>query len=66
MCSYTLECNYFTGKVVNSLPPAAGEGRDKDPAPLAGLPPKYTEAHYEDVGRAVAIAALDMFDKNPW
>ncbi|KAG5846405.1 hypothetical protein ANANG_G00114630 [Anguilla anguilla] len=39
--SYTLECNYNTGRC-------------------------YTPEIYEQVGRAVAVAALDMAESNPW
>ncbi|KAK3592089.1 hypothetical protein CHS0354_019346 [Potamilus streckersoni] len=64
--SYTLECNYNTGRMVNPVPPAHGDDGRATPPPLAGFPPKYTEVHFEDVGRALAIAALDMIDCNPW
>ncbi|XP_013388601.1 cytosolic carboxypeptidase-like protein 5 isoform X1 [Lingula anatina] len=64
--SYTLECNYNTGRLVNSVPTACGDDGKATPPPVAGFPPKYTIAHYEEVGRASAIAALDMTDTNPW
>ncbi|XP_074640574.1 cytosolic carboxypeptidase-like protein 5 isoform X1 [Tubulanus polymorphus] len=64
--SYTLECNYNTGRMVNSIPPAYGDNGKATPPPLAGFPPKYTMNHYEDVGKALAIAALDMYEMNPW
>ncbi|XP_041357946.1 cytosolic carboxypeptidase-like protein 5 isoform X2 [Gigantopelta aegis] len=64
--SYTLECNYNTGRLVNPVPPAYGDDGRATPPPLAGFPPKYTQAHFEDVGKGLAIAALDMFDMNPW
>lgn len=50
-CSYTLECNYNTGRVVNVIPPACGDEGRATPPPIAGFPPKYTPAHYEDVRR---------------
>lgn len=64
--SYTLECNYNSGRFVNSLAPATNDDGRATPPPLAGFPPKYGPQHYEEVGRAVAIAALDMTDTNPW
>ncbi|XP_064624657.1 cytosolic carboxypeptidase-like protein 5 isoform X2 [Lineus longissimus] len=64
--SYTLECNYNTGRMVNSVPPASGDDGRATPPPLAGFPPKYTMAHYEDVGKALAVAALDITETNPW
>ncbi|XP_052225605.1 cytosolic carboxypeptidase-like protein 5 isoform X2 [Dreissena polymorpha] len=64
--SYTLECNYNTGRMVNTVPAAYGDEGRATPPPLAGFPPKYTMAHFEEVGRALAIAALDMYDVNPW
>ena len=48
-CSYTLECNYNTGRMVNAVPPAYGDNGRATPPPLAGFPPKYTQAHYEEV-----------------
>ncbi|ESP05628.1 hypothetical protein LOTGIDRAFT_102525 [Lottia gigantea] len=64
--SYTLECNYNTGRMVNPVPPAQNDDGRATPPPLAGFPPKYTQAHYEEIGKALAIAALDMTDSNPW
>ncbi|XP_030839190.1 cytosolic carboxypeptidase-like protein 5 isoform X4 [Strongylocentrotus purpuratus] len=64
--SYTLECNYNSGRFVNSLAPASNDEGRASPPPLAGYPPKYGPQHYEEVGRATAIAALDITDTNPW
>ncbi|XP_022089506.1 cytosolic carboxypeptidase-like protein 5 isoform X2 [Acanthaster planci] len=64
--SYTLECNYNSGRFVNSLSPATMDDGRATPPPLAGYPPKYTPAHFEEVGRAVAVAALDLTNTNPW
>lgn len=44
--SYTLECNYNTGKYVNVLPP---RGKDKTTKAVNLVPPKYTPAHFEEV-----------------
>lgn len=44
--SYTLECNYNTGKYVNVLPP---RGKEKTSKAVNLVPPKYTPAHFEEV-----------------
>ncbi|XP_077101591.1 cytosolic carboxypeptidase-like protein 5 isoform X4 [Siphateles boraxobius] len=64
--SYTLECNYNTGRSVNTIPPACHDNGRATPPPPPTFPPKYTPEVYEQVGRAVAIAALDMAECNPW
>ncbi|XP_077990870.1 cytosolic carboxypeptidase-like protein 5 [Glandiceps talaboti] len=64
--SYTLECNYNSGRMVNPVAPATMDDGRATPPPLIGFPPKYTPGHYEEVGRAVAIAALDYANCNPW
>lgn len=64
--SYTLECNYNTGRLVNSIPPACHDNGRATPPPPPAFPPKYTPQVYEQVGRAVAVAALDMEESNPW
>ncbi|XP_050964143.1 cytosolic carboxypeptidase-like protein 5 isoform X1 [Labeo rohita] len=64
--SYTLECNYNTGRSVNSIPPACHDNGRATPPPPPAFPPKYTPEVYEQVGRAVAVAALDMAECNPW
>ncbi|XP_075971390.1 cytosolic carboxypeptidase-like protein 5 isoform X3 [Anticarsia gemmatalis] len=46
--SYTLECNYNTGRLVNVLPPAVRDG-PAPPAAQAPLPPKYTPHIFEEV-----------------
>ncbi|CAG9132028.1 unnamed protein product [Plutella xylostella] len=60
--SYTLECNYNTGRLVNALPPPLREGA---PAPPVPAPPKYTPAIYEEVGRALGSSILDMTAQHP-
>ena len=47
--SYTLECNYNTGRIINHIPMASGDLGRATPPPLAGTPPKYTPSHYEEV-----------------
>uniref|UniRef100_A0A3B5LTD1 Cytosolic carboxypeptidase-like protein 5 n=1 Tax=Xiphophorus couchianus TaxID=32473 RepID=A0A3B5LTD1_9TELE len=64
--SYTLECNYNTGKTMNSMPPACHDNGRATPPPPSSFPPKYTPEIFEQVGRAVAISALDMAESNPW
>ncbi|XP_062406562.1 cytosolic carboxypeptidase-like protein 5 isoform X3 [Sardina pilchardus] len=64
--SYTLECNYNTGRSVNAIPPACHDNGRATPPPPPTFPPKYTPDIYEQVGRAVAVAALDMAECNPW
>ncbi|KAL2081963.1 hypothetical protein ACEWY4_021781 [Coilia grayii] len=63
---YTLECNYNTGRSVNTIPPACHDNGRATPPPPPTFPPKYTPDIYEQVGRAVAVAALDMAECNPW
>ncbi|KAM9704624.1 cytosolic carboxypeptidase-like protein 5 isoform 2-T2 [Menidia menidia] len=64
--SYTLECNYNTGKCMNTIPPACHDNGRATPPPPSSFPPKYTPEIYEQVGRAVAVSALDMAECNPW
>jgi hypothetical protein len=73
--SYTLECCYATGKVMNQIAPAQNTGflnflSNKVPTGMisppmhSDLPPKFLPEHYMDVGKAVAIAALDIIEAN--
>ncbi|XP_032234013.2 cytosolic carboxypeptidase-like protein 5 isoform X2 [Nematostella vectensis] len=64
--SYTLECNYNSGRMLNAVPPATCDSGRATPPPPPGFPPKFTTEIYEEVGRALAIAALDMNNTNPW
>ncbi|XP_047244787.1 cytosolic carboxypeptidase-like protein 5 isoform X3 [Girardinichthys multiradiatus] len=64
--SYTLECNYNTGKTMNTIPPACHDNGRATPPPHSLFPPKYTPEIFEQVGRAVAVSALDMAECNPW
>ena len=74
--SYTLECCYASGKVMNQIVPAQNTGflnflSTKVPTgmispPLhSDLPPKFMPEHYMDVGKACAVAALDIIEMNP-
>ena len=70
--SYTLECNFNTGRVVNCVPMASRDsGRATPPPPGTSNPdnpsiPKYSTDIYEDAGKAMAISILDMTEINPW
>ncbi|NXT84276.1 CBPC5 protein, partial [Zapornia atra] len=64
--SYTLECNYNTGRSVNSIPVACHDNGRASPPPTPAFPSKYTVELFEQVGRALAVAALDMAECNPW
>ncbi|KDR22169.1 Cytosolic carboxypeptidase-like protein 5, partial [Zootermopsis nevadensis] len=63
--SYTLECNYNTGRLVNILPPCVKESKNS-PAATLMVPPKYTPQVFEEVGRALGISILDLTGSNPW
>lgn len=45
--SYTLECNYNTGRLVNILPPTIRESANK--GHNIYVPPKYTPHIFEEV-----------------
>ncbi len=73
--SYTLECCYASGRVMNSIAPAtntaiyarnASMNSGMISPPLhTDIPPKFLPEHYADVGKALAIAALDISELNP-
>nr|CAI5846643.1 unnamed protein product [Callosobruchus analis] len=62
--SYTLECNYNTGRIVNVLPPTVKEhcGRVHS----MNVPPKYTPHVFEEVGRSIGASILDLTGHNPF
>ncbi|XP_055528615.1 uncharacterized protein LOC129720831 isoform X1 [Wyeomyia smithii] len=61
--SYTLECNYNTGKSVNILPL---KGKETPSTKVQSpVPPKYTPAVFEEVGRALGPSILDLTNSNP-
>ncbi|NWI52002.1 CBPC5 protein, partial [Calyptomena viridis] len=64
--SYTLECNYNTGRSVNRIPGACHDNGRASPPPPPAFPSRYTVELFEQVGRAVAVAAPDMAEGNPW
>ncbi|KAL0275000.1 UNVERIFIED_CONTAM: hypothetical protein PYX00_002994 [Menopon gallinae] len=63
--SYTLECNYNTGRFVNVLPQCS---RDLPTIKVNNLiaPPKYSPAVFEEIGRALGVSVLDLTNSNPW
>lgn len=67
--SYTLECCYASGRVMNTIVPAINTVSSRlsaiSPPLHSDIPPKFMPEHYADVGKAVAIAALDIIEMNP-
>lgn len=57
--SYTLECNYNTGRTYNPTPPSPLDHRKTPQSPLT-TPPKYTPAVFEDCGRQLGVSLLDL------
>lgn len=47
--SYTLECNYNTGRSVNSIPVACHDNGRASPPPPPAFPSKYTVELFEQV-----------------
>lgn len=47
--SYTLECNYNTGRQTNALAPSCGDNGRCSPPPSYGFPPRFIPAHWEEV-----------------
>lgn len=47
--SYTLECNYNTGRMVNLLPPCIRDSGRMSVNPAYAVPPKYTPLVFEEV-----------------
>uniref|UniRef100_A0A0D3I047 Uncharacterized protein n=2 Tax=Emiliania huxleyi TaxID=2903 RepID=A0A0D3I047_EMIH1 len=63
---------YNEGRLVNKLQPVQLPACKRDaaaisppPSPPRGAALKYTPAHWRDVGKALALAALDLHDINP-
>jgi hypothetical protein len=69
--SYTLECNYNTGRIGNDVPMPDGDlGQSRTPLAYRACEPttnpeKYSPMSYENVGQACLIAMLDIRDINP-
>lgn len=48
--SYTLECNYNSGRLVNAVPPRVRDGMNgMKPINHTFVPPKYTPLIFEEV-----------------
>jgi cytosolic carboxypeptidase protein 5 len=62
---YTLECNYNTGKVLNPISNPEDEITDINSRVYSEGFPKYNIPIYEDVGKAIAVSALDLTGSNP-
>ncbi|XP_076629741.1 cytosolic carboxypeptidase-like protein 5 isoform X2 [Colletes latitarsis] len=62
--SYTLECNYNSGRLVNTIPARMRDGVHKTISPIF-VPPKYTPAVFEAVGAALGPSILDLTSNNP-
>ncbi|XP_028028900.1 cytosolic carboxypeptidase-like protein 5 isoform X2 [Bombyx mandarina] len=64
--SYTLECNYNTGRLVNVLPPTTRDPPRASP-PTTGppAPPKYTPHIFEEVGKSLGASILDLTGQHP-
>lgn len=62
--SYTLECNYNSGRMVNSIPARIRDGVNKNQSHIF-VPPKYTPSVFEEVGAALGPSILDLTTNNP-
>ncbi|XP_011346570.1 cytosolic carboxypeptidase-like protein 5 isoform X2 [Ooceraea biroi] len=62
--SYTLECNYNSGRLVNVIPARVRDGMNKTTSHMF-VPPKYTPAMFEAVGAALGPSILDLTGNNP-
>ncbi|CAK9795253.1 Cytosolic carboxypeptidase-like protein 5 [Anthophora quadrimaculata] len=62
--SYTLECNYNSGRIVNTIPARVRDGVNKTMTSMF-VPPKYTPAVFEAVGAALGPSILDLTNNNP-
>ena len=66
---YTLECNFNTGKVINSILPSGihePEECNNLNAMYSKQPVEYTIEIFDDVGRAIGVSLLDNILKNPF
>ena len=64
--SYTLECNFNTGRLVNSVSTASRDCGRATPPIKFEHPPKYDPEVFEESGKALAVAILDLTESNPW
>ncbi|KAG2498891.1 hypothetical protein HYH03_003082 [Edaphochlamys debaryana] len=64
---YTVEANYNTARLLNTVPPASGDhGGRASPPCNKRFPPKFTAGVLQGAGRALLVAALDLEGANPW
>lgn len=47
--------------MVNPVPPAQGDDGKATPPPVAGFPPKYTQAHFEEVRNIIISFSLHLY-----
>ena len=65
--SYTLECNYNTGRSTNQIPEASMDRGRASPAHNSRQTcPKYDDETFIDVGKGVLLGLLDFKSLNPW
>ncbi|XP_034944225.1 cytosolic carboxypeptidase-like protein 5 [Chelonus insularis] len=62
--SYTLECNYNSGRLVNTIPARVRDTLVKSQGQMF-VPPKYTPTVFEEVGAALGPSILDLTNSNP-
>lgn len=62
--SYTLECNYNSGRLVNTIPARVRDGVNRTMTHIF-VPPKYTPTVFEAVGAALGPSILDLTNSNP-
>lgn len=58
--SYTLECNYNSGRLVNNVPPRIRDTSSKM-FNHSYVPPKYTPVIYEEVNNQCHLSFLSSF-----
>lgn len=49
---------------MNPVPPAQGDDGKATPPPVAGFPPKYTQAHFEEVRNITISFSLHLYVYN--
>lgn len=65
ICSYTIEASYMTGNTVNSIASLSNSLIEELEVAQGAQCPKYTQAIFADVGRALLVALLDLKGYNP-
>lgn len=63
--SYTLECNYNTGRIINKLLNPEDDLSDINSPVYSQGPPKFDIKVFEDVGKAVGVSLIDLEQTNP-